>query len=79
LRHDIFVLHRCFIFRRFTIVKFLPRCHRFRACGKIVYFYRDVIFGRATIFLISPSCLLLSLHNTFDFTAMPSFVAPRYL
>jgi len=51
----------------------------FRACGKIVRFYRNAVVWRATIFMSSPSCLLLSLHNTFDFTAMPSFVAPRYL
>jgi hypothetical protein len=35
-------------------------------------------FWTATIFWISPRCLLLLHHDIYDFTAMPSFVAPRY-
>jgi hypothetical protein len=35
-------------------------------------------FCCATIFMSSPRCHLWLRHDNFDFTEMPSFVAPRY-
>jgi len=64
----------------------LPRCHRLRACGKIVCFYRAALFPRLrhdNLFL--PRCHHLARHDIYVFTMMPFFccatifmISPRY-
>ena len=63
----------------------LPRCFakpvRFRFVFTAYFYFtpRRIIFCCFTIFLVSPRCHLLKRHDIYDCTAMPSFVASRYL